>query len=224
VNVAHHWAGGDPPPKPPATEKGDDEGEERVPRPRPPRPVTTEDVPDTPDPPGPLPIFDTTIRFSLVDQDGLPVSHDDLLGKIWVAGFVYTYCSGPCPMLSSAMAKLHRTFDRPDVRFVSVSCDPERDTSASLRDYAETYQADTSRWKFLTGDRRVIGSLAKVGFLQADDENDPLLHSNNLMLVDAKGRMRGYYDGRSPNMMKRLERHLGRLLQEEPPPTESRPR
>jgi protein SCO1/2 len=219
VNVAHHWAGADYGPRPGAgplaeTEEDDDEFEE----PKLKRPKPFEDVPDIPDPPGPLEVFEAAKpTFALIDQDGLPLSDRDLLGRVWVLDFVYTNCSGPCPRLSQSMSALHREVDDPRVVYVTATCDPDRDPPSAMRDYAETYQADTARWKFLTGDRKVVRKLAH-GVLQADSEDDPLLHSVNLILIDAQGRMRGYYDGRSPNMMKRLQRHLRKLLAEEPPP------
>jgi protein SCO1/2 len=35
--------------------------------------------------------------FALTERSGRPVNNHDLAGKIWVAGFVYTTCPGPCP-------------------------------------------------------------------------------------------------------------------------------
>lgn len=226
INVAHHWNSRPPEararPKPIATDGAiDPDGDIDSPRMR--QDPEFVDQPDLPDAPGPLEIFDTTVAFALTDQEGRSVTEADFLGRIWVCDFIYTYCSGPCHRISTSMSALHRDVTDPRVRFVSVSCDPKRDTPATLKDYAALYQADLSRWSFLTGDRKVVGRLAKNGFLQGDSEDDPLLHTTKLLLVDGKGRMRGYYEGTSPNMMKRLRRHISKLLAEEPPEADSRP-
>jgi protein SCO1/2 len=226
VNVAHHWAGGASAPRArpsplPADDIPSDDDEIESPKLR--REPEFVDQPDLPDPPGPLEVFETQIAFSLIDHDGKPVTEADWRGRIWVCDFIYTYCSGPCHRISTAMSALQRDVVDPRVRFVSVSCDPKRDTPQTLREYGEVYQADFSRWSFLTGDRKVVGRLAKLGFLQGDSEEDPLLHTTKLMLVDGRGRMRGYYEGQSPNMTARLRRHIARLLAEEPPEVHSRP-
>jgi protein SCO1 len=216
VNVFTHWVGWDEARETNRPRRGFGEAEapieddETAPRPREP-----EDLPDDPDSPGPLPTLHVVTDFELIDSDGKPFGRKDLLGKVWVADFIYTYCSGPCPKMSAAMADLHREPAFRDVRFVSISIDPSRDTPESLREYAANYQADVARWKFLTGDRAAIARLAKEGFLQADDAGDPLLHSVQFLLVDREGRLRGTYLGTSPNMQKRLRRHLNRLLAEE---------
>ena len=226
INVAHHWNSRPPEararPKPlPTDGVVDPDGDIDSPRMR--KEPEFVDEPDLPDPPGPLEIFDTNVAFALTDQEGRSVTEADWRGRIWVCDFIYTYCSGPCHRISTSMSALHRDVTDPRVRFVSVSCDPKRDTPDTLKDYAALYQADLSRWSFLTGDRKVVGRLAKNGFLQGDSEDDPLLHTTKLLLVDGRGRMRGYYEGTSPNMMKRLRRHVAKLLAEEPPESHSRP-
>lgn len=216
VNVATHWIGRDGAPAPPRATTGDDEDagdDEAAPTTR--RVREPEDLPDDPDPPGPLPVLNAVIDFTLTEADGKPFGLKDLLGRVWVADFIYTYCAGPCPKMSAAMRDLHLDYAAKDVRFVSISCDPERDTPEGLREYGANYQADPARWKFLTGDRKLVGRLAKEGFLQADDAGDPLLHSVQFLLVDREGRLRGTYLGTSPNMRARLRRHLDRLLTEE---------
>jgi cytochrome oxidase Cu insertion factor (SCO1/SenC/PrrC family) len=51
-----------------------------------------------------------------------------------------------------------------DLRLVSISVDPERDTPVVLSHYAARFQADPERWLFLTGDKGEIHRLAREGF------------------------------------------------------------
>lgn len=177
-----------------------------------------DDLFDPPDAPGPLPVLnERPVRFALIDSSGRAATEKDFLGRVWVADFIYTYCSGPCPLMSSAMAELHRDYAGKPVRFASFTCDPERDTPEALREYAALQQADPKTWRFLTGPLEELRRLASEDFLQQTDAGDPLLHSTRFLLVDREGRLRGTYVGTSPKQVGRLRRHLDRLLAEEPP-------
>src|SRR6201997_88595 len=88
--------------------------------------------------------------FQLTNQTGEVFGSAQLAGKIWIADFIYTTCPGPCPMISSRMGELQKPFEKTDVQLVSFSVDPEKDTPAVLRRYAEGLQAGPGRWDFLT--------------------------------------------------------------------------
>src|SRR5262249_55172554 len=80
--------------------------------------------------------------FSLTECHGQTVTKADLLGKPWVACFIFTRCAGPCPRVSEQMQILQNRLKGIDVRLVSFSVDPDRDTPEDLRKYAKVYKAD----------------------------------------------------------------------------------
>ncbi len=137
--------------------------------------------------------------FALTERDGRTVRKADLAGKVWVAGFAFTRCTGPCPQVTGTMAQLQDELrNEPDFRLVSVSVDPEHDTPAVLTNYARAFAADATRWCFLTGpredvDRLVIDSF-HLGVQRADGQQ--VTHSTKLALVDRTGHVRGYFEGR----------------------------
>lgn len=149
--------------------------------------------------------------FTLTERSGKPVSKADLQGKVWVASFVFTRCSGPCPSVTGTVAKLQADLDlanRPDLRLVTFTVDPDRDTPDELKKYATHFHAHPDRWLFLTGPEADVHRLAKEGFKIAADrsasptppEGQEFDHSTRIAVVDKKGRVRGYYDGyRGPN-------------------------
>ncbi len=149
--------------------------------------------------PSRLPVMAELPDFSLTERSGQPLSLKDLRGKVWVADFVFTYCGGPCPIMTHRMRQLQDILlrDRMEkVVCVSISVDPQRDTPAVLRDYAAKHSASPTRWQFLTGDEKAIRSLALDGFKLAVEEGTPAegpLHSSRFVLVDRAGRIRGYY-------------------------------
>src|ERR1700693_3519316 len=53
-----------------------------------------------------LPALGDLPAFSLVAEDGKPFRKDDLLGRVWIADFVFTSCSDACPRLQGKMKKL----------------------------------------------------------------------------------------------------------------------
>lgn len=103
--------------------------------------------------------------FSLLERNGQQVTKADLLGKVWIADFIFTRCVEKCPLVSSRMAGLQDVFaTEDDVRLVSISVDPEHDTPAVLTRYAAGLGAHPQRWLFLTGDKTHIYKLAREGF------------------------------------------------------------
>ncbi len=144
--------------------------------------------------------------FALTERSGKPVSNTDLSGKVYVAAFVFTRCTGPCPSVSATMARLQSELDlanEPDLRLVTFTVDPDRDTPDELRKYADHFRAHPDRWLFLTGQEDELHRLARDGFkIAADRTQNPkpeagqeFDHSTKLAVVDKKGNVRGYYDG-----------------------------
>ena len=166
-----------------------------------------------------LPVIATLPDFTLTRSDGRAVSRADLAGKVWVADFIFTSCAGICPILSARMAELQRGLgDRdPDVRLVSFSVDPTRDTPPALADYAERYSADPERWWFLTGDAKAIQDLSVGGFKLGLDptggtEAEPITHSSRFVLVDQAGHIRGYYGTEDADALDRLTADAKKLF------------
>jgi protein SCO1/2 len=170
----------------------------------------------------PLPTLGEVPPFSLVERSGRPLTRDGLRGAVWIADFVFTRCSGTCPMMASAMSRLQVALeDAPRVRLVSVSVDPEYDTPEVLREYAQGVAADSARWLWATGEKEAIFRLSREGFrLGAEEEGveggEEILHSQSLVLVDAAGRIRGYYDGMDEAAVGRLIEDARRLARERP--------
>lgn len=161
-----------------------------------------------------LPVISTLPGFSLTTDKDRPLSKEDLLGKVWIADFIFTSCGGPCPRMTESMADVaERLALYPDVRFVSVSVDPETDTPEVLARYSDRYGADPTRWDFLTGNMDTIQKLAVEGF-KIGSVDDPIIHSTKFCLVDRAGQIRGYYTGTDPEEIDALIEAVHRLMKE----------
>jgi len=161
--------------------------------------------------------------FSLTERSGKTVTEKDLLGKVWVASFVFTRCLGPCPAVTGTVKELQAEFrDVPDLRFVTFTVDPSRDSPDELAKYAAKYGADPERWLFLTGPEETIHALMRdrfklaVGRKEGDvKEGDEYDHSTRLSVVDKKGVIRasfaGIRDDARPDAKEAFAENLTRL-------------
>lgn len=146
--------------------------------------------------------FGQVVPFELTERSGATVSRDDLLGRPWAASFIFTRCSGPCPRVTSTMKALSARLAKHTSRLVSFTVDPQWDTPAVLSEYAASAGAGADRWWFLTGDEARIYDLIRKSFLlpveRAPEGTDVGLlvsHRTQIVVVDKRGKIRGYYEG-----------------------------
>jgi protein SCO1/2 len=139
-----------------------------------------------------LPTYDKVPPFAMTDSEGRPFSSSSLVGKVWVADFIYTTCPAACPMMSARMKRVHKeTAGMPDVRIVSISVDP-KDTAANLKAFGSRYGGATPDWIFLAGTPETVHQIAFSTF-HTGDVLGKIEHSTKFALVDKKGLIRGYY-------------------------------
>ncbi len=152
--------------------------------------------------------FATVQPFTLTERSGAEVSLDTLRGRPWVASFVFTRCTGPCPRVSGSMRQLQGRLANTDTRLVTFTVDPKYDTPEVLREYANLLGADPERWLFLTGTPAAIQDVSVQSFqlpVERDEMQPPgqlVTHKTLLCVVDRKGVIRGYYDGESDEGVK----------------------
>ena len=164
----------------------------------------------------PPPVLGTVPEFRLVDQTAAPFGPDRLTGRVWIADFVFTRCPDVCPRMTERLVDVQRALgDRVDL--VSVSVDPEYDTPARLADFARANGAQSPRWHFLTGDSRHVQQAVlrgfNVAFSRESGDIATLTHGVHVVLVDGRGRIRGYYDSSDSDAMERLLTDARRLAE-----------
>lgn len=161
----------------------------------------------------PLPVLGNVPAFQLVDQSGQTFeSAKRLAGHVWVADFVFTNCEGPCPRMSSHMHAIQTKTDA-DVKLVSFTVDPARDTPQVLGAYAKKFAFDSSRWSFLTGEVATLNNLDENAF-RLGTIGQEIEHSTRFALVDKKGQIRGYYGISEGNPAERIAKDAARLEKE----------
>ena len=163
-------------------------------------------------------IYPTIPNFAFVDQNNDTVRNADFEGKIYVADFFFTHCPTICPRVTAQMLRVYTEFkDSSAVRLIAHSIDPKRDSVGRLRDYADKLGVKAPKWRFVTGERDSIYSLADDYFsvVKEDAKSDGGFdHSGRLILVDKKRRVRSFCDGTDAEDVDRFMKDIKRLLRE----------
>jgi len=139
--------------------------------------------------------------FSLSNQDGNVISSEDFKNKIYVANFFFSTCPGICPQMTDNMLILHDKFiEDDDILLISHSVMPWIDTVDRLKTYADEKNISSKKWHLLTGDRDLIYKLGRADYYIEEDlglekDLDDFLHTENFVLIDKSGYIRGIYNG-----------------------------
>jgi protein SCO1 len=164
-----------------------------------------------------LPAYGSVPDFRLTSQRGQTITRADLLGQPAIVDFIFTTCPGVCPILTERLKDLGTRLPLDQIRLVSLTVDPARDTPEALAAYATKHQADP-RWFFLTGPEAVLYPLIRDGFKVVIDPAprqegaEAIVHSNRFVLVDRFGQIRGYYNAFEADEVARLEKDARRLV------------
>jgi len=168
-----------------------------------------------------LPVLSYVQPFRFTNQDGKQVTEKDMEGKVYVAEYFFTTCAGICPKLNTNMKKVYEQYkDSEGFLVVSHTCNPETDSAARLRYYADSMKVDTKRWWFLTGTKDSLYTSARVSYLLDDPKNnvekieDQFMHTQFFALVDKAGQVRKIYDGLKEKEIAELGKDIAVLLKE----------
>ncbi|NSL89189.1 SCO family protein [Chitinophaga sp. Mgbs1] len=160
----------------------------------------------------------TVQGFSFTDQEGKTKTKADVQGKIYVAEYFFTTCTGICPKMNANMEKVYARYkNSPDFLILSHTVDPEHDSVPVLKAYAEKHGADAKNWWFLTGEKKELYRLARQGYLVDDGTytgDEDFVHTQWFALVDKAGQIRGLYEGTKLQDVNKLMNDIDRLMEE----------
>jgi protein SCO1/2 len=147
--------------------------------------------------------------FSFVNQNGKTITQKDYEGKIYVADFFFTTCGSICPKMTANLFEVQKAIiDNPKVMLLSHTVFPETDSVPVLKAYAMKYGVNDKKWNLVTGDKKEIYTMARKSYLAVKlgkpSELYDMVHTENFVLVDAKKRVRGFYDGTNKEDIKKL--------------------
>ncbi len=159
-------------------------------------------------------------QFELTSHAGAKATRQSFEGKVWVANFFFTRCPVVCPRLMRQARQVQARGKERGLVFqlVSFSVDPDNDTPEELTAYAKKQALDLTNWSLLTGDFEVVKrtsvegfKLALEGSADASADHFGILHGSHLVLVDTRGKIRGFYRSEEERSMDQLLTDIGRL-------------
>jgi protein SCO1/2 len=158
--------------------------------------------------------------FSLQNQEGNTITRSDIAGDICVANFFFTTCGSICPRMMANLKKVAAAFANDSfVRLLSHTVLPETDNVSKLDAYAKRSGIDARHWWLLTGNKEDLYRLARQSYF-ADEAtgynkgSGEFLHTENCVLIDRRGHIRGVYNATLELEMNKLIEHI-RLLRQE---------
>ena len=149
-------------------------------------------------------------KFEMTSQQARAFPFEDLKGQVWIASLFFSSCPHECKALNTAIASLNRDPEFKNVKFVSISVDPEVDSPQTLSEYARLFDADPAKWLFLTGDLPQVGRFGRAIDVPAGYKT----HTRRLALIDRDGKMRGQYRYNDPVEIAQLRADLPAILAE----------
>jgi protein SCO1/2 len=169
-----------------------------------------------------LPVLNTVMPFSFTRQDGQQISNKDVRGKTVIVEYFFTTCKGICPKMNRNMVKIYNELkNEKDFLILSHTVDPETDSVATLKRYADSIGANPSNWWFLTGSKEQLYKAARESYILDDPKNssknitEQFLHTQFFCLVDRDGVVRGIYDGLKKEEVEQIVADSKLLLHQE---------
>ncbi|GMN10295.1 SCO family protein [Croceitalea sp. MTPC9] len=153
--------------------------------------------------------YHTVADFELTNQNGETVTYKDYKDKIYVADFFFTTCPSICPIMTKNMAEIQNaTLEDKEILLLSHSVTPEIDSVPQLKRYALEKGVLDSKWNLVTGDKKQIYELARKSYFAVLNDGDggpfDMIHTENFILIDKEGRIRGTYDGTNTEEVEKL--------------------
>jgi len=164
--------------------------------------------------------YHTIADFSFTNQNGKTITQKEYEGKIYVADFFFTTCGSICPIMTTNMVDVQKAFlNNPKVMLLSHTVFPETDSVSVLKKYALEKGVDDRKWNLVTGNKKDIYTMARKSYLAVKlgkpSELYDMVHTENFVLIDAKRRVRGFYDGTKKEEIQRLIDDIHWLCDEE---------
>ena len=154
--------------------------------------------------------------FKLISQDSSIVENNDLDDFIYVADFFFMSCPSICPKVKKQMLRIYDRFESDkQLKLVSHTIDPKRDTPARLKQFAANLEVDTDKWIFLTGTKDSMMDMANAYMVSAmEDPEAPggFDHSGKILLIDKNRNIRAFADGTEPKEVDAFMDNIDKLL------------
>lgn len=152
--------------------------------------------------------------FHVQDQNGRELTQASVTGKIHIANFFFAKCGVICPkMMHHLQSVVERFKNDSNIIFMSYSVTPWVDSVPVLKTYARENQYNYPQWHLCTGNTASIYKLARQSYFAEEKigyskDSTEFLHTEHVVLVDEKRKIRGIYNGTLKLDMEQLEKDI----------------
>jgi protein SCO1/2 len=152
--------------------------------------------------------YHTVSDINLINQHGQPITLDDFDSCIIVANIFFASCAEVCPNMNKQIQVIAEEFQAfPNVRFLTVTIDPEHDSLSVLSTYANAYKADLYKRTFATGSKREIYDWVMNDLLLATEQRgQDFIHDDKVVIIDKSRHIRGILETSGKTLTEKLER------------------
>ena len=150
-------------------------------------------------------------------------SNEDLKGKVHIANFMFTSCTRICPIMTNNLKIVSEAYkNHPEFLMISFSVTPWIDSIPKLQSFAKSYGITAKNWHLLTGKKSEIYKLARKSYFAEKNlgftkDSSEFLHTEHVVLVDKKLRLRGIYNATLKLEMKQLKEDIALLIKNKKP-------
>ena len=143
----------------------------------------------------------------LFNQHGQKISLSDFDSSILLVNIFFTSCPQVCPEMNKQLQSVAEKFqNEPQVKFLTVSIDPETDSIPEIAKYAEAFKADFYKRTFATGSKSEIYDWAINDVLLATEQRGAdFIHDDRVVIIDKDHRIRGILPTRAETNSERIE-------------------
>lgn len=175
-------------------------------------------------------IYYTVPDFKVTNQNRQTITQDNFKGGIYIANFFFATCKDICPAMNRRVLQIYNEMQdlaakntevakekgleikQTPIRFISFTVDPEHDTVPVLAAYTKNLGVKGNNWHFVTTDKESMFRIGRGFLLPVSIEDRTIDHSQQVLLIDSKNRIRGMYDALDDSEMKRLQGEIKLLL------------
>ncbi len=152
--------------------------------------------------------YHTVSDIQLVNQHGKEINLSDFDSSIIIANIFFATCPEVCPEMNKQVQVIAEEFrSNPQVKFLTISIDPEHDSVPVIASYASAYKADLYKRTFATGRKSVIYDWVLNDLLLATEQRgSDFIHDDKIVIIDKNKHIRGILETRGATLKEKLDR------------------
>jgi len=146
-------------------------------------------------------------EFVLYNQHGKKITWQDFDSSILIANIFFASCPEVCPEMNKQVQVIAEEYvNEPQVKFLTVTIDPETDSVPVIKDYSDYYKADLYKRTFATGSKTEIYDWAINDLLLATEQRGAdFIHDDRIVIIDKSRRIRAILPTRARTNREKIE-------------------